>query len=113
GGTAFRMSSDGTVTTLHAFSVPFTSSDAHEGSGPSSLILGADGNFYGTTACGNHGVFRMTPAGQVTLLSPTDGMCGSEIDDPVATVIQGRNGHLYVTSFNSIFALALDGTKTV
>src|SRR5215469_7173422 len=41
-GTAFRMTPEGTLTTLHNF-------DQTEGSPDAGLLLGVDGNFYGTT----------------------------------------------------------------
>ena len=69
-GVVFKMTLAGAVTNLHSFIVG-------EGSGPlSPLIQATDGNFYGTTRAGgavppdlNLGtVFKMTPAGVVTIL---------------------------------------------
>jgi hypothetical protein len=67
GSTFFRMSPAGAVTVLHTFT-------AAEGGG--ALILGADGNFYGTTppiftppGSFSSRAFRITPSGSVTLLA--------------------------------------------
>jgi uncharacterized repeat protein (TIGR03803 family) len=65
-GTVFRMTPDGTLTTIGVF-------DGTNGSGPRSLIQGQDGNFYGTTDHGGargHGtVFKMTLEGPVSTLA--------------------------------------------
>ena len=70
-GTVFRITTAGAISTLHAFSL--VSQD--DGAYPNTLILGRDGNFYGTTvsggayecdSCGS--VFRLTPAGALTTL---------------------------------------------
>jgi uncharacterized repeat protein (TIGR03803 family) len=79
GGTVFRMTGGGQLTTLHTFS-------GTDGSQPASaLVQGSEGTFYGTTLTGGTGgiagdppcseadvgcgtVFKMTPAGRVTTL---------------------------------------------
>ena len=73
------MTLSGIITVLHAFA-----GDGSEGTGPSSLIQGSDGNLYGTTfnggifspvcfssGCGT--VFKMTITGTVTVLHAIDG----------------------------------------
>ncbi len=73
-GTVFKITADGALTTLHRFTGPPT-----DGAIPlDGIILGTDGNFYGTTAAGGNienfcglgcgTVFKMTPAGAVRLL---------------------------------------------
>ena len=62
-GTVFKITSAGTLTTLHRFTGAST-----DGANPSApLILGNDGNFYGTTygggLSGNGVVFQITPGG--------------------------------------------------
>lgn len=44
-GTVFKMTPEGTLTTLHNF-------DLTDGSVPSGLVQSTDGNFYGTTQSG-------------------------------------------------------------
>jgi len=65
-GTVFRITSGGALTTLHSF-------DSTDGYGPSGLIQGVDGNFYGTTNVSmGFGTlvlataFKMTPQGKLT-----------------------------------------------
>jgi uncharacterized repeat protein (TIGR03803 family) len=48
-GTVFRITADGSLSTIISFS---GTKGSHMGSSPSSLIPGADGNLYGTTATG-------------------------------------------------------------
>lgn len=111
GGTAFRASLDGTITTLFHFGSP-------HGSTPlGGLLLASDGNFYGTTSQGGehgHGtVFMMTPAGVLTTLvhfAQTNGA------NPKDSLIQGRDGHLYgvasaggVNGHGTIFRVTLAG----
>jgi len=73
-GTVFKVTPAGVLTTLHSF-------DLTEGENPNGLVLGDDGNFYGTTYLGGAGtycgfvtasgcgtVFRITPEGSLTTL---------------------------------------------
>src|SRR5207237_123251 len=67
-GTVFKINATGNLTTLHSFS-----GSPSEGANPiAALVQGSDGNFYGTTASGGEHfqgtVFRITPAGAVTVL---------------------------------------------
>jgi uncharacterized repeat protein (TIGR03803 family) len=73
-GTVFKISTNGTLTTLHSFgSVPGTNSFPIDGANPHGLVRGSDGNFYGTTCCGTYGngtISRLTivPQPQLTLI---------------------------------------------
>jgi uncharacterized repeat protein (TIGR03803 family) len=110
-GTVYRMTADGTVTTLHAFT---GGDDGGFPIGP--LIQGSDGNLYGTTSLGgafNGGaIFRVTLDGVLTVLhsfgeTPADGV------NPTAGLLQGRDGNLYGTttaggSFNRGIAFRLN-----
>jgi uncharacterized repeat protein (TIGR03803 family) len=89
--------------TVHAF----TKTD---GSAPfAGLILGADGNFYGTTSQGGVAggggtnpagtVFKMTPAGDVTTLQTFDFQLTG--DQPHAGVVRDGDGKLYGTTRGS------------
>lgn len=89
------------------------------------LILASDGNFYGTTyeggANGFGAVFKMTPAGDVTIIHSFDDANGSH---PYAeliewTVADGGDGNLYGTTTDqstsssgvgTVFTLAKDGS---
>ncbi len=94
-GTVFKMTPAGALTTLHVFT------GGADGAGSvASLVQATDGNFYGTTAWGGAWgfgtVFKMTPAGVVTILHAFAG--GSDGSFPNAPVIQGRDGNLYGTT---------------
>jgi len=70
-GTVFRVTTAGTLSIIYAFG----QENRLTGDGPNSLIVGRDGNFYGTTisgganqcdSCGT--MFRLTPSGVLTTL---------------------------------------------
>lgn len=94
-GTAFKMTPTGTLTVIYSFGSFFG-----DGLGPlAGLVLGTDGNFYGTTAGGGAGnagtVFKLTPAGKETILhsfNTTDGKT------PLGSLIQANNGKFYGTT---------------
>jgi uncharacterized repeat protein (TIGR03803 family) len=71
-GTIFKITTGGTLTSLHSFN------GTTEGTEPlAAPIEGLDGNFYGTTSDGSEEVFgtvyKMTPAGAVSVLYTFDG----------------------------------------
>jgi uncharacterized repeat protein (TIGR03803 family) len=69
-GTVFAIAPSGVLTTLYSFC---SATNCTDGANPaSSLIQGSDGNFYGTTVGGGYG-YGATPAGVVTLGTPTVG----------------------------------------
>jgi uncharacterized repeat protein (TIGR03803 family) len=103
-GSIFKINSAGTFTLLHSFT-GYPSDGNHPRSG---LLLGSDGNFYGTTLSGgkaNSGViYKVTPAGQVTILY---NLCSlANCTDGFSTytpLIQHTNGKFYgSTSGNSL-----------
>ena len=115
-GGIFRATTAGAVTILHTFS-------GTDGSNPQgALVLGPDGNFYGTTpsggANGGYGtVYSLTPAGGLTTVYNFAGGDGSH---PYAGVIQGTDGNLYGTTQNggvynggTLFSIATTGALTV
>jgi uncharacterized repeat protein (TIGR03803 family) len=116
GGTVFRMTPTGATTLLHSFS-----GDASDGAAPNSaLVQATDGNVYGTTTYGGTlgfgTIFRLSPAGALTLLYSFSG--GGDGAFP-AGVIQASDGNLYGTTstggqFNAgtIFRVSLAGALT-
>jgi uncharacterized repeat protein (TIGR03803 family) len=108
GGTVFKMTPAGSLTTLYSFCAE---ADCDDGSTPVAAVLGAtDERFYGTTvaggASGDGTIFSMTPSGVVTSLHSFDGTDGS---DPVSAVMQGTDGNLYGTTSTG----GTDGDGTV
>lgn len=93
GGTIFRMAHNGRMTTLVSFNQD-PSLDA-QGANPTSLIQGADGNFYGTTYRGGSAqagtVFKMTPQGGLTTLTSFQGNNGAN----PSVLIQGSDHNFY------------------
>ncbi|MES2656969.1 MAG: choice-of-anchor tandem repeat GloVer-containing protein, partial [Verrucomicrobiota bacterium] len=100
-GTVFKMTPAGVLTTL----VNFTGNgSSNKGEWPSAaLVLGSDGNFYGTTiwggAFGNGTVFKMTPAGLLTTLVEFTGNGSSNKGLwPAAALVQRSDGNFYGTT---------------
>ena len=121
-GTLFKLTPTGSLTVIHNFT------GQSEGSYPrGGLILGTDGNFYGTTLQGgtyNYGTFfKVTPTGQVTTIYTFSNQ-GKDGYNPRSGVIQGRDGAFYGTTFDgganecndmncgTIFKITPDGTLT-
>ena len=96
-GTAFTMTSNGVLTTLHSF-------EGSDGALPYGVLIQAtDGNLYGTTSgfgTKSYGtIFTITPAGDLnTLYSFCSGQPCSDGGNPIGGVIQGTNGNFYGTS---------------
>ncbi|HVM60336.1 MAG TPA: choice-of-anchor tandem repeat GloVer-containing protein [Verrucomicrobiae bacterium] len=121
-GTVFQITSQGTLTTLWQFG-----GDATAGQFPkSALMLGADGNFYGTTEqggtnglYGGYGtVFRISAQGMLTTLWQF-GADSTEGRYPEAALVQGSDGSFYGTSegggtnnFGTVFRISTAGTLT-
>ncbi len=100
-GTVFRVSSNGSFTSLYSFSFQVTGDQPFAG-----VIQASDGNFYGTTRGSgsyNGNIFRITPSGTFTELHAFGGFFGG--DDgahPEAELVQASDGNLYgVTHDNS------------
>ena len=102
-GTIFKITTNGELTTLYSFS------NAVDGAIPlAGLVLGKDGNFYGTTAGGEPGsppigtatVFQLTTnAALTTLASFSHPIIGSDnAIGPDAALVQGSDGDFYGTT---------------
>jgi len=117
-GTVFKATTSGSLTTLCSFN---GTSGATLGSNPSAaLVLGSDGNFYGTTFAGgssNNGtVFKITPGGTFTTLSSFNSTNGK---NPYAGLIQGSDGNFYGTTYSggsrgygAVFKITPSGSLT-
>jgi uncharacterized repeat protein (TIGR03803 family) len=120
GGTVFKLTPSGALTTLYSFCSLAGCADGAEPQG--GLIQGLDGNFYGTASegavLGAYGtVFKLTPSGTLTTLYSFTG----EVDgaSPSAGLIQGSEGNFYgTTQFGgahgegNVFELTPSGTLT-
>ncbi len=124
GGTVFKITPSGTLTTLYNFC---SQSSCADGERPfAGLVQASNGDFYGATGYGGaHGVgtvFKITPSGTLTTLysfcSQTNCPDGSV---PVGTLVQDRDTKdLYGTTVNgganggggTIFKITPDGTLT-
>jgi uncharacterized repeat protein (TIGR03803 family) len=108
GGTIFEITAAGKLTTLYNFC---SQTNCTDGATPSAaLVLGTDGNFYGTTSQGGTNVnnpdcpsgcgtiFKFTPGHELTTLY---NFCSTSscIDGykPAAALVQGSDGALYGT----------------
>jgi uncharacterized repeat protein (TIGR03803 family) len=106
-GTIYRISTTGTFSQLYSFPRLGAFNDSglatnDTGANPrAALLLAADGNFYGTAfqggANGYGTVFKMTPAGAVTVVHAFTGpiLGGAK---PLAGVMQDAAGNLYGTT---------------
>jgi uncharacterized repeat protein (TIGR03803 family) len=99
GGVIYKVDRPGTTfAVVHSFNGP-----ANDGAMPwhGRLVLATDGNFYGTTSKGGaHGggtVFRMTPAGVVTVLHHFAGGAADGAQ-PRGGLMQASDGNLYGTT---------------
>jgi uncharacterized repeat protein (TIGR03803 family) len=110
-GAIFEITSAGVLTPLYSFG---NTNGANPYAG---LVLGADGNFYGTTSAGgatNDGtIFLLTPAGKLTSLFSFHGPDG---EDPYGSLIQCADGGFYGTTelggtngFGSVFKWSANG----
>ncbi len=94
-GTVFKISTNGTLTTLHSFT------GGTDGGDPvAAPAQGTDGFFYGTTSQGgpnNSGtVFKISADGALTTLYSFTG--GKDGSNPVAGLAQGTDGFFYGTT---------------
>ena len=112
-GSIFKITPSGTLTTIYSFCTKVGCTDGSDAR--SGMILGSDGNFYGTTYYGganNEGtVFQITPAGVLTTLHSFDGTDGY---NQIGIMFQATNGIFYGQTTNggsggdgTLFSLSL------
>jgi uncharacterized repeat protein (TIGR03803 family) len=99
-GTVFKMTPAGQLISLHSFLYGVDGFSPQAG-----LVQGSDGDFYGMTEFGGTNVncpegcgavFRITPAGALTILhSFTNGVDGA---NPLVALVQGSDGNFYGTT---------------
>jgi uncharacterized repeat protein (TIGR03803 family) len=117
-GTIFKITLNGTLTTLYTFCAQPNCAD---GSAPyAGLVLATDGNFYGTTyqggdlACGQGAgcgtLFKITPSGTLTTLHSFDGIDGNS---PEGGLIQAADGSFYGTTALGGDTICFEGCGTV
>jgi uncharacterized repeat protein (TIGR03803 family) len=131
-GTVFKITSAGTLTTLHSFA-GYPTDGAYPVAG---LIQTTNGDLYGTTANGGansceHGgrtlgcgtVFKIAPSGMLTTLYSFCSQSGcTDGQNPDAGLVQATNGDLYGTTFyggafllnqvGTVFKITPSGTLT-
>ncbi len=115
-GTVFRLTTDGQLLTLASFTEQIHSTGANPMAG---LVLGRDGNFYGTTSQGGLGwgtVFKVAPDGSLTKLADFDHINGANPED---FLVQGDDGDFYGTTKNggsggsgTVFQVTTNGVLT-
>jgi uncharacterized repeat protein (TIGR03803 family) len=117
-GTVYRITSAGQETVVWNFG------SGSDGAGPyGALVVGTDGNFYGTTySGGTQGfgtVYRLTPSGLETVLW-NFGTSANDGQNPRAGLIQATDGNFYGTTMNggaagygTVFTVTAGGAETV
>src|ERR1039457_612016 len=61
-GTIFKVTTNGSITTLYSFTLPDFEYSMTNGSTPCGLVLDSNGNFYGTTTLGGEQAHMAGPA---------------------------------------------------
>ncbi|MFZ0136564.1 MAG: choice-of-anchor tandem repeat GloVer-containing protein [Candidatus Sulfotelmatobacter sp.] len=122
-GTVFEIGTEGSFKVVHEFLTTDIDVDPVAG-----LVLGSDGDFYGTSELGGHSswgtIYKITATGTVTTLHSFDLADGAS---PTGTLIQATDGNFYGTTMKggpfsclaggengcgTIFEITPDGTFT-
>ncbi len=124
-GTVFKITPDGTFTTLYSFCSQSNCTDGYYPHG--ALVQGTDGNLYGTTFyscngdCGGGTVFKITPSGTLTTLYTFCSLPNcADGDQPWGGLIQATDGNFYGTATlyganghgGTVFQITPSGTFT-
>ena len=123
GGAIFRMTPSGAIKLIYNFADSSVPDHPYE---PTSVVIGNDGNFYGTTGFGGTGmrddglggvIFKLTPRGDLTVLHNFSGPDGAS---DTGTLTQGPDGTLFgatpyggIDNQGVIYSCTLDGKFTV
>jgi uncharacterized repeat protein (TIGR03803 family) len=120
GGEVYKINSTGQPTTVYSFCAQ---TDCSDGENPeAALLLGADGNFYGTTYdAGSHHygtVFKLTPKGALTTLYSFCSLANcADGQNPASALIQGADGNFYgvteyggANNYGTVFKLTPKGS---
>jgi len=105
-GNLFKMTPDGALTVLYNFCAQPNCAD---GGAPGGLVLGIDGNFFGTTSFGgdygsqfgtpNAGtIFKITPSGKFTILHSFCALANCADGSVPSGLVQGADGNLFGTT---------------
>jgi uncharacterized repeat protein (TIGR03803 family) len=102
--------------TTNKYSVLYRFHGGNDGASPEAgLVVGADGNLYGTTAADAGTVFKVTPQGVKTTLYSFQG--GNDGDQPMAGLMIGADGNFYGTTaygggYGTVFKVTPQGVET-
>jgi uncharacterized repeat protein (TIGR03803 family) len=122
GGTVFKLTSSGTLTTLYSFCSQNLCTDGFDP--VAGLIQATNEDFYGTTEVGGANsagtVFQITSSGTLTTLYSFCSQSGCmDGGYPYAALVQGTNGDLYglaseggVSGAGTVFKITRSGTPT-
>jgi uncharacterized protein (TIGR03437 family) len=118
-GTIFRISTAGVFSTIYQF-VQVNNTGYVNGSMPNGgMIVGADGNLWGTTQWGGSGgtdpfgtIYKMTLAGAVTRVQSFD-LFGAIGDLPSAGLLLASDGNFYGTLNYEVFKMTPGGLLTI
>jgi len=94
-GVIFKITPAGKKTTLYSFCAHARGRCGY-GPGPSPLIQGTDGNFYGTSPSGASGgfIYKVTPQGSFTVL-----YIFTHFEGPDGALVQALDGNFYGTTY--------------
>ncbi len=118
GGTIFRITPQGKLTTLYSFCAETNCADGDSAISPP--VEASDGSFYGTAYGGAHGVgtiYEITPTGKLTSLYSFCALAGCpDGSAPAGGLVRGTDGEYYGTTYRggsfgygTVFKIAAGG----
>ncbi len=102
-GTVFRITPNGTLTTIYSFCPQLVGGTCSDGAYPqTALVQATNGDFYGTTEGGTNAfgnIFQISPSGTLTTLYTFCSQSGCpDGSDPRTGLVQDTNGGFYGTT---------------